>query len=135
MIEELSELYVNSGVWASPILISTAGLFVAGSVMLFTVRLIKKFIFYSLIALILPNAIGVVGYLEEADSIQEAIVERGEEISEEITESVEDMSFSPLYLGFIGSGLTVLLGIAGIAKIRLKRRDNGGSERSPGTTR
>jgi len=135
MIEELSELYVNSGVWASPILISTAGLFVAGSVMLFTVRLIKKFIFYSLIALILPNAIGVVGYLEEADSIQEAIVERGEEISEEITESVEDMSFSPLYLGFIGSGLTVLLGIAGIAKIRLKRRDIGGSERSPGTTR
>ena len=123
MFEELKELYVDSGVWANPILISTAGLFVAGSVMLFTVRLIKKFIFYSLIALILPNAIGVVGYLEEADNIQEAIVERGEAISEELAESAEDISFSPLYLGFVGSGLTVLLGVVGMAKTRMKRKD------------
>lgn len=130
MLEELKELYVNSGIWANPILVTTAGLFVAGSVMLFTVRLIKKFIFYSLIALILPNSIGLVGYLEEADSIQEAIVERGEAMAEEVTESVEDISFSPLYLGLIGSGLTVFLGIIGIAKTRRKRGDSGPGEDS-----
>lgn len=131
MIEELKELYVDSGVWASPILVSTAGLFIAGSVMLFTVRLIKKFIFYSFIALVLPNSIGVVGYLEEADSIQEAIVERGEALSEELSDSAEDLTFSPLYLGFVGSGLTVLLGVVGIAKIRF-RQGKGGSEKNTG---
>jgi hypothetical protein len=134
MIEELKELYVDSGVWASPILVSTAGLFIVGSVMLFTVRLIKKFILYSLIALILPNTIGVVGYLEEADSIREAIVERGEEISEELSESAEDLTFSPMYLGFVGSGLTVLLGVVGIARLRFKRRDKGGPEKGMGAT-
>jgi len=111
--------------WAQPILISTLLLFVAGSVMMFTVRLIKRFVFYSLIALLLPNSIGFVGYLEEADSIQEAIVERGTELTEEVEESMEDLKFSPVYLGMAGSALTVLLGLAGIAKVRLKRRENG----------
>lgn len=125
MFEEFKELYVDSGMWAQPILISTLLLFVAGSVMMFTVRLIKRFVFYSLIALLLPNSIGFVGYLEEADSIQEAIVERGTELTEEVEESMEDLKFSPVYLGMAGSALTVLLGLAGIAKVRLKRRDNG----------
>jgi len=125
MFEEFKELYVDSGMWAQPILISTLLLFVAGSVMMFTVRLIKRFVFYSLIALLLPNGIGFVGYLEEADSIQEAIVERGTELTEEVEESMEDLKFSPVYLGMAGSALTVLLGLAGIAKVRLKRRDNG----------
>jgi len=125
MFEEFKELYVDSGMWAQPILISTLLLFVAGSVMMFTVRLIKRFVFYSLIALLLPNGIGFVGYLEEADSIQEAIVERGTELTEEVEESMEDLRFSPVYLGMAGSALTVLLGLAGIAKVRLKRRDNG----------
>src|SRR3972149_453434 len=95
MFEEFKELYVDSGMWAQPILISTLLLFVAGSVMMFTVRLIKRFVFYSLIALLLPNSIGFVGYLEEADSIQEAIVERGTELTEEVEESMEDLKFSP----------------------------------------
>jgi len=125
MFEEFKELYVDSGMWAQPILISTLLLFVAGSVMMFTVRLIKRFVFYSLIALLLPNGIGFVGYLEEADSIQEAIVERGTELTEEVEESMEDLKFSPVYLGMAGSALTVLLGLAGIAKVRLKRRENG----------
>ena len=125
MFEEFKELYVDSGMWAQPILISTLLLFVAGSVMMFTVRLIKRFVFYSLIALLLPNGIGFVGYLEEADSIQEAIVERGTELTEEVEESMEDLRFSPVYLGMAGSALTVLLGLAGIAKVRLKRRENG----------
>src|SRR3972149_1514369 len=98
MFEEFKELYVDSGMWAQPILIST---------------------------LLLPNSIGFVGYLEEADSIQEAIVERGTELTEEVEESMEDLKFSPVYLGMAGSALTVLLGLAGIAKGRLKRRENG----------
>jgi len=121
MIEELRELYVDSGVWAQPILISTLILFLAGSVMMFTVRLIKRFVFYSFIALILPNAIGFVGYLEEGDMIKEAIVERGTELSEEVQDSVEDLRFSPVYLGMAGSALTVLLGFVGIVKLRLRR--------------
>src|SRR3972149_6921601 len=116
MFEEFKELYVDSGMWAQPILISTLLLFVAGSVMMFTVRLIKRFVFYSLIALLLPNGIGFVGYLEEADSIQEAIVERGAELTEEVEESMEDFIFPPVYLGMEGSAPTVLLGLAGIAK-------------------
>jgi hypothetical protein len=131
MIEELTELYIDSGVWAQPILISTIVLFVAGSIMMFTVRLIKKFVFYSLVALILPNAIGFVGYLEEADTIQEAIVERGTDLSEEVQESVEDMRFSPIYLGFAGSALTVLLGLAGIAKQSLRKRPNSDQAKKP----
>lgn len=122
MLEELKELYVDSGFWAHPILISTIVLFVVGSVMLFTVRLIKKFILYSIIALVLPNAIGFVGYLQEADSFQEAVMERGEELTEEMQDAADDLSFSPLYLGVIGSGLTVLLGIAGIVKTRSRRK-------------
>jgi len=131
MIEELRELYIDSGVWAQPILISTIVLFVAGSIMMFTVRLIKRFVFYSLIALILPNAIGFVGYLEEADSIQEAIVERGTDLSEEMQESLEDMRFSPVYLGMAGSALSVLLGLAGIARLSLRKKPNSEQIKKP----
>ncbi len=131
MVEEIKELYVDSGIWAQPILISTLLLFVVGSIMMFTVRLIKKFVFYSIIALLLPNGIGFVGYLEEADSIQEAIVERGTELTDEVEESIEDLRFSPVYLGMAGSALTVLLGMAGIAKIRLKRGDRGAQNGIP----
>lgn len=129
MLEQLQELYTDSGVWAHPILISTGVLFAAGWFMLFTVRLVKKFIFYSTIALLLPNSIGVVGYLEEADDLQEAVVERGKEMKEELMESAEDLSFSPLYLGLIGSGLTVVLGLVGIMKTR-KKRDPSGTDNS-----
>lgn len=118
MFEELKELYIDSGFWAHPILLATVLLFVAGSVMLFTVRLIKRFILFTLIALFLPSGIGFVGYLEEADSIQEAIVERGADITEEMLESAEELTFSPLYLGVLGSLATVGLGLAGILKTR-----------------
>lgn len=131
MFEELKELYIDSGVWAQPILITTLVLFLAGSVMMFTVRLIKRFIFYSLIALILPNAIGFVGYLKETDTIQEAIVERGAELSEEVQDSMEELRFSPIYLAMAGSALTVLVGLTGIIKLALRRKQNSDQGNKP----
>ncbi len=134
MLEELKGLYVDSGIWAQPILISTALLFLAGWIMLFTVRVIKKFVLYSVFALLLPNAIGLMGYWEESDTLQEAIIERGETLSEEMAEAADDLTFSPLYLGLAGSGLTLLLGVAGIARIRFSQRTTsreGTSRESP----
>lgn len=121
MIQDVIDLYANAGEWGDPILLVTGILFAAGWVMLFTVRLIKKFILYSIIALILPNSIGIVGYMESAEDLHEAVIERGEELTDEITESAEDLTFSPVYLGMLGSVLTVALGIAGI--MRSKRKD------------
>jgi len=122
MIEELRELYVISGPWANPILISTLILFLAGSVMLFTVRLIKRFILFTIVALVLPSGIGFVGYLEEVDSLEEAVVERGAEFTEEMIESAEELSLNPIYLGILGSVVAVGIGIAGIVKIGLSGR-------------
>ncbi|MBI2620007.1 MAG: hypothetical protein HYW57_07985 [Ignavibacteriales bacterium] len=123
MIEQLTELYSQSGEWGNPIALVTAILFVAGWVMLFTVRLVKKFILYSIVALLLPNSIGFVGYLESVEDLPDAILERGEELSEEMVESVEDLSFSPLYLGLIGGALTLLPGVIGILKSARRRPD------------
>ena len=120
MIDELVNLYEHSGEWADPILLSTSMLFVAGWIMLFTVRLIKKFVIYSVVALLLPNSIGLVGYVETAEDLQEAVLERGEEISEEIVDSAEELVFSPIYLGLAGSILTLALGVAGMFKSRKK---------------
>ena len=121
MIQDLLDLYSNSGDWGDPILLVTGVLFAAGWVMLFTVRLIKKFILYSLVALILPNSIGMVGYVESAGDLHEAVIERGQELSEEVLESAEDLTFSPLYLGMLGSVLTLALGITGILRARGKK--------------
>jgi len=118
MLEELMELYSNAGEWGDPILLSTLLLFVTGWIMLFTVRLIKKFVLYSVVALLLPNSIGVIGYVETVDDLQDSILERGEEIQEELEESAEDLTFSPIYLGLAGSILTLALGIAGILRSR-----------------
>jgi hypothetical protein len=118
MIDQLKDLYVHSGAWADPILISTIALFVVGSIMLFTVRLIKRFIFFSLVALLLPNSLGVIGTLQETDSVKEAITKQGEELKSQLSESIEDFRFSPLYLGMLGSGVTLLLAGAGIARAR-----------------
>ncbi|MEX2189778.1 MAG: hypothetical protein WEB33_03650, partial [Bacteroidota bacterium] len=95
-------------------------LFAAGWVMLFTVRLIKKFILYSIVALVLPNSIGIMGYVESAEDLHEVVIERGEEVTDEIVESAEDLTFSPVYLGMIGSVLTLALGITGIIRGRKK---------------
>jgi len=121
MIQDLLDLYSNSGDWGDPILLVTGVLFAAGWVMLFTVRLIKKFILYSLVALVLPNSIGVMGYVESAGEFQEAVIQRGEEFSSELQESLEDLTFSPLYLGLAGSLLTGILGIAGMIKSRSRK--------------
>ncbi len=121
MIQDLIDLYANSGEWGDPILLVTGILFAAGWVMLFTVRLIKKFILYSIIALVLPNSIGFIGYVESAEDLHETVIERGEKLSEEITESAEDLTFSPVYLGMLGSLLTLALGITGI--VRSKRKE------------
>lgn len=121
MIQDVIDLYANSGEWGNPILLVTGILFAAGWVMLFTVRLIKKFVLYSIIALVLPNSIGFMGYVESAEDLHEAVIERGEELSEEITESAEDLTFSPVYLGMLGSLLTLALGITGI--VRSKRKE------------
>ena len=118
MIEDLMELYSHSGEWGDPIVLSTLLLFVTGWIMLFTVRLIKKFVFYSIVALLLPNSIGVIGYVETVADLQESVLERGEELHEELVESAEDLTFSPIYLGLAGSFITLALGIAGIMKSR-----------------
>ncbi|HEY6952101.1 MAG TPA: hypothetical protein VI758_06815, partial [Bacteroidota bacterium] len=106
MLEGIKDLYMQSGVWGQPILISTLVLLLAGWVLMFTVRLIKRFIMFSIIAFLLPNIIGVIGYVEKSGDVKEAIVERGKELSSEMTNSVEDIEFSPMYLGLIGSALT-----------------------------
>ena len=118
MIQDLLDLYSNSGDWGDPILLVTGALFAAGWVMLFTVRLIKKFILYSIVALVLPNSLGIMAYVESAEDLHEAVIERGEELSDEIAESAEDLTFSPVYLGMIGSILTLSLGITGILRAR-----------------
>lgn len=131
MIETLKQLYEHSGAWADPILVSTLLLFLAGSIMLFTVRLIKRFIFFTILALLLPNSIGVVGTLQETGNLKDAVIERGEQISDQVKESIEDFRFSPLYLGLLGSAVTVLLGAAGVAKIQMRRK---GHHQSDGET-
>lgn len=78
----------------------------------------------------LPNSIEVVGYLEEADDLQEAVVERGQEMKEDLTESAEDLSFFPLYLSLIGSGLTVVLGLVGIVKTNRKKDSAAGTPKA-----
>jgi len=122
MIEFIEDLYVHSGEWGDPIVISAAVLFVAGWFMLFTVRLVKRFVIYTILALVLPNAIGVVGYIDEAGDLRGTIVSRGEAMSDELEEAMEDMTFSPLYLGFLGSIMTAAVGGVGI--IRAVRKKN-----------
>jgi hypothetical protein len=122
MLDELKQLYVDSGFWAQPILLTTLALIVAWSIMMFTVRMIKRFIIFSVIAFLLPNGLGLVGYIEKAGDVKEAIVERGEEISGELKKPLEDIEFSPLYLGLIGSAVTVVLGVAGIARVHRRNR-------------
>jgi len=122
MFDFVEELYANSGQWGDPILIATAVLFVVGWVMLFTVRLIKRFVFFTIIALVLPNSIGVVGYMDEVGDLQEAVVSRGEEITEEMEDAMEDLTFSPLYLGLLGSLMAAAVGGVGI--MRAARRKN-----------
>ena len=122
LLERLMQLYANAGAYGDPILIATLVLLLAGSVMLFFVRLVKRFVLYTLIALLLPNSIGFVGYLDQADDLQEAVVERGEAMREELTEAVEDRALSSLSLGFIGSALAVSLGLVGMARLTLRKR-------------
>src|SRR5512142_666791 len=103
ILEYLQNLYTSSGAFGQPILYTTLALMIAGSVMMFTVRLIKRFIFYTIVALILPNAIGFVGYLQEAGNVKEAVVEQGHDMAEQAQEAFEDREFSPLMLGLVGS--------------------------------
>jgi hypothetical protein len=122
MPEFLEELYSNSGVWADPILIVSGLLFVVGWLMLFIVRMVKRFVYFTLIALILPNGIGIVGYLEEGAALHEAVIERGEQLTDEMEESIEDLSFSPIYLSLAGSVLAAMVGVAGMARASRKKK-------------
>ena len=122
MIDQLTQLYRDAGSWAPPILFTTLGLMIAWTVMMFTVKMIKRFIVFSVIAFLLPNAIGLMGYIEKAGDVKEAIIERGEEISGELRKPLEDIEYSPVYLGLLGSGVTVVLGVVGIARVHRKRR-------------
>ena len=123
MIDQLRDLYTHAGAMADPILISTLGLFLIGSIMLFTVRLIKRFILFAVIALVLPNSFGVVGTLQEADNIQEAITKQGEQLSEDVQDSIEDFRFSPLYLSLLGSAATLVLAGVGMARARSHKKE------------
>jgi hypothetical protein len=126
MPDQLTDLYTSSGAYADPILFITVGLLIVGSVMMFVVRLIKQFVLYTIVALVLPNTVGVIGYIDSVQSAQEVIVERGEELGDDVAEAVddalEDNEFSPLMLGFIGSGITACLGIAGVVSRSRKSR-------------
>jgi hypothetical protein len=128
MFDELKQLYLDSGFWAQPILLTTLALMVAWTVMMFTVRMIKRFVIFSVIAFLLPNAMGLVGYIEKAGDVKEAIVERGEEIKGELKKPLEDIEFSPLYLGLIGSAVTVVLGVVGVARVHRKNRSETKSD-------
>ncbi len=121
IIDGLKNLYADSGAYGDPILIATLALMLAGSIMLFFVRLIKRFVFYTIVALVLPNSIGFVGYLDQADSVREAVVERGEEMAEEAQEAVEDRELSSLSFGLLGSALAVSLGLAGMLRLTLRK--------------
>lgn len=123
MLEDLAELYAHAGEWGDPILITTSGLFLAGWVMLFTVRMVKKFVLYSIIALLLPNAVGIVGYVESVEDLEEAVLERTEELSGSAADAMEDFSASPLYLGLIGSLLTLIPGLLGLMRSRRSQPD------------
>lgn len=125
MFEFLEELYAHSGEWGAPIVVSAIGLFVAGWVMMFTIRMVKLFILFTVIAIVLPNGIGVVGYVDELDDVQDAVVQRGEEITDEMEEAMEDLTVSPLYLGLLASLVTGALGVAGIVRSALRRPSAG----------
>ena len=116
MFELAEELYAGSGEWGDPILIATGLLFVAGSFMLFVVRMVKRFLLFTIIALLLPNGIGIMGYIDEASDVEEVLVERGEELSDDFDDAMEGRAFSPLYLGLIGSVLAGSLGVAGMVR-------------------
>lgn len=122
LVDSLKDLYIDTGAYGDPILITTLALMLAGSIMLFTVRLIKRFILYTVVALVLPNSIGFVGYLDQADSVRESVVERGEEMAEEAQEAIEDREFSSLSFGLLGSAFAVSVGIIGIARLVLRKK-------------
>jgi hypothetical protein len=121
-LSPLTDLYENAGSYGDPILIATLALMLVGSVMLFFVRLIKRFVLYSVIAFLLPNSIGVVAYLDQADDVREAIVEHGETMAEEAREAIEDRAMSSLSFGLLGSAVAVSLGLAGIVRLTLRKR-------------
>jgi hypothetical protein len=122
LLSPLIDLYDNAGAYGDPILIATLALMLVGSVMLFFVRLVKRFVLYSIIALVLPNSIGLVGYLDQASDVREAIVERGEQLSEEAQDAIDDRELSALSFGFIGSAVAVSLGLVGMVRLTLRRR-------------
>lgn len=125
LYETLTDLYADSGAYGDPILIATLALMLVGSVMLFVVKLVKKFVFYSIIALVLPNSIGFVGYLDEADTIQETVVERAEEMTEEAREAIEDRELAPLSFGLYGSIAAVAVGLVGMLRLSLRKKGEG----------
>lgn len=124
MLENLAELYTHAGEWGDPILIATAALFLAGWVMLFTVRMVKRFVLYSVVALVLPNAVGIVGYVESIEDFEETVLERAEDLSGSAGDAMEDFSTSPLYLGLIGSFLTLIPGLLGLMRSRKGQQDH-----------
>jgi hypothetical protein len=122
LLSSLTDLYENAGAYGDPILIATLALLLVGSVMLFIVRLAKRFVLYSIIALLLPNSIGVVGYLEQTEDVKEAIVESGQTLADEAREAIEERAVSSLSLGFLGSAVAVSLGLVGMVRLTLRRR-------------
>lgn len=122
LLSPLTDLYENAGAYGDPILIATLALMLVGSAMLFVVRLVKRFVLYTVIALLLPNSIGVVGYVDQADDVREAIVEHGETMADEAREAVEDREWSSVSFGLLGSALAASLGLVGIVRLSLRKR-------------
>lgn len=122
LLETITDLYENAGAYGDPILFATLGLMLVGSAMLFLVRLVKRFVLYTVIALLLPNSIGIVGYVDQADEVREAIVEHGQTMADEAREAVEDREWSSVSFGLLGSALAASLGLVGILRLTLRRR-------------
>lgn len=122
LLQPLLDLYADSGAYGDPILIATLALMLVGSFMLFVVRVVKRFILYTIVALVLPNSIGFVGYLDQADSVRESVMERGEQMAEEAQEAIEDREFSSLSFGLLGSALAVSIGLVGIVRLGLRKK-------------
>jgi hypothetical protein len=121
-LSPLTDLYENAGSYGDPILIATLALMLVGSAMLFVVRIVKRFILYTVIALLLPNSIGVVGYVDQLDEVHEAIVEHGETMANEAVEAVEDREWSTISFGLLGSALAASIGLIGIVRLLMRKR-------------
>ena len=128
MFEQFQYLYVDAGFSAHPILLVTVILLAVASVMLFTVKQVKKFVFLLLVILVLPLTIGFLGHFEMRNSIETALSKRGAEITEDMINSATEISYKPIQLALILSILPLVPTIIGVIKTYFATRAKVQSE-------